>query len=230
MKTIFLSYHYDAPNKELARHVEELVESHNLRAVTGDALGGNGLTDGIKAEIARADGLVALLTRAQPTIDGQWLTHPYCASELQYARSIGKPAIALLETGVTPQGLFQEHEYIAYDAAAPLPAFLKLSRTLWRWKFNAGRILTLQVIPEDTAQEIWDKQAECQWQYRLLSPLDESEWRAAKARKQPGGLYLYCQVPEDAPLIEVRIQCSTRLWTSDAMPFHLPVTLVGAGA
>jgi hypothetical protein len=165
MKTIFLSYHYDAPNKELARHIEDLVESHNLRAITGDALGGNGLTDGIKAEIARADALVALLTRAQPTPDQQWFTHPYCASELQYARSIGKPAIALLETDVKPQGLFQENEYVAYDAAVPLPAFLKLSRTLWRWKLNAGRILKLQAIPQDTAQEIWTKQAECQWQY-----------------------------------------------------------------
>ena|SRR5687767_10560453 len=227
MKTIFLSYHYDAPNKDLAGQVEELVESHNLRATTGDVLGGNALTDALKEDIARADALVALLTRAQQLAGGAWITHPFCTSELQYARSIGKPAIALLEAGIEPQGLFQENEYIQYVAATPLPAFLKLSRTIWRWKLDAGRILKLQVIPQDTAQEIWTKQAECQWQYRLLNGLEESAWKAAKARKEPGGLYLYVQVPDDTTLIEVRIQCPTRLWTSDAIPFHMPVTVVG---
>ena len=227
MNTVFLSYHYDEPNTKLATKVQQLVESHNLRPFTGDNLGGDALTDALKAEIQKGDALVALMTRAQQFANGDWATHAFCESELQYARSVGKPCIALLETGVKTKGLFQEHEYIAYDPADPLAAFLKLSRTIGRWKLAAGRILKLQVIPHETATEIWSNQAQCQWQYRLISGLTESDWRNAKARKEPGGLYLYVQVPDDITQIEVRIQCPTKLWASEAIHFHMPVTVVG---
>src|SRR5262249_43852379 len=106
------------------------------------------------------------------------------------------------------------HEYIAYDPAYPLPAFLRarckisslaggrergrpagrgavcrdqcfsgehpvglfadrtrlelifqrtlhLSRTIGRWKIAAGRVLKLQVVPPETATQIWAVQSPC---------------------------------------------------------------------
>jgi hypothetical protein len=106
MKDIFLSHHYDneGPNIKLARQVENLLESHNLRAVTGDVLAGGILTSEIQQQIAEADGLVALLTRRDAVADGSWTTHPFCLAELQHARTISKPAIALVEDGVKDCG------------------------------------------------------------------------------------------------------------------------------
>jgi hypothetical protein len=226
MNLIFLSYHYDEPNTKLAKEIEQLVESHNLRPFTGDSFGGNALTDGLKADIKKADALVALLTKAEKYVSGEWATHQFCLTEVQHARNIHKPCIALLETGIKPpSGLFQEHEYIVYDPADPLPAFLKLSRAIGRWKLAAGRVLKLQVVPPEAATQIWAEQSQCQWQYRLLSGLEESEWREAKARKEPGGLYLYVRVPDDTTLIEVRIQCPNKRWASEAIPFHVPVSV-----
>ena len=230
MNTVFLSYHYDELNTKLANKVQQLVESHNLRPFTGDNLGGGALTDELKKEIRKADALVALMTKAQQYNNGEWATHPFCLSELQYARSASKPCIAFLENGIKPHGLFEEHEYIAFDPADPLPAFLKLSRTVGRWKVTAGRILKVQVVPQETATEIWSNKAQCQWQYRLVpSDLSESDWKEAKTvRKEPGGLYLYVQVPDDTTMIEVRIQCSHKLWASETIPFHMPITVVVA--
>lgn len=239
MKTLFLSYHYDEPNTGLAKQVEQLVESHGLRAVTGDVLGGRRLTDEIKEQIAKADGLIALLTRSQPLPDGSWTTHLFCQSELQHARSLDGsvvgtsrrtyPAIALVENGVPTSGLVQDHEHIPFDSSRPLPAFLRLSETIAKWKHRAGRWLTLQVAPDDIVKEISSQGTSVAWEYRLWNGGDETEWLAAKPRVEPGGLFVWVRVPDDTMLIEIRARAQARAWQSAATPFHTRVTLAGRG-
>lgn len=227
MKDVFVSYHYDegGVNAKLVKQVEDLLESHNLRAVTGDVLAGGAVTPEIQRQIEDADALVALLTRRDSLKNGTWTTHPFCVAELQHARTIGKPAIGVVEEGVQVLGLFQEYEYIKFTSAEALPAFLKLSRTIWRWKLRAGRTLKIQLIPENVAQEIWASRASCSWEYRLASGIKDTDWQRAKPRKEPGGLFLYVQVPDDTVLIEVRIKSPIKLWSSDATPFQTPLIL-----
>src|SRR5262245_27998140 len=148
MRDVFLSYHYDEPNTRIARQIEELLESHNLRATTGDVLGGGVLTDEIKRQIDEADALIALVTRNQQLANGGWTTHEYVKNEVQHARDTKKPAIALVEQGVDVTGLYKENEFIPYIPSQALPAFLKLSRTIRSWKNRAGRTIKLQLLPE----------------------------------------------------------------------------------
>jgi len=138
MRDVFLSYHYDEPNTRIARQIQDLLESHRLRATTGDTLGGGTLTEAIKRQINEADALIALLTRNQRLANGSWTTHEYVRTELQHARGAEKPAIALVEQGVDVSGLYKENEFIPYAPADALPAFLKLSRTIWSWKNRSG--------------------------------------------------------------------------------------------
>jgi hypothetical protein len=226
VKDIFLSYHYDDPNTRLARQVEDLLESHSLRATTGDVLAGGVLTEEIKKQIGEADGLIALVTRNQELAGGKWISYPYVHNELQHARGLTKPAIALVEAGVDVTGLYKENEYIPYSPADALTAFLKLSRTVWRWKLRAGRILKLQLLPEALATELWKNRNQvASWEYRLSSGLRQTEWEKARPEKEPHGLFLYVRVPDDTMLIEVRIVGAGKAWTSDAMQFHTPVSL-----
>lgn len=110
MNKIFVSYHYDDPNKGLAAIVNDLLDGHSLRFTTGGPLGGGELTPTIKGQIEDADALIALLTRRDNLGNGKWTTYDFCKTELQHARSLGKNAIAIVETGVDVQGLYQEHE------------------------------------------------------------------------------------------------------------------------
>jgi hypothetical protein len=233
MEKIFLSYHYDdGPNRELARQVEELLETHAVLVVTGEALGGGSLTPEIKKEIEGADALVALLTRNQEVpATGKWTTHPWCAGELQYARDLAepRPAIALVEEGVDVSGLYKEHEYIRYDADRPLPAFLKLSKTLFRWRKRFGRTLKIQLLPEHVARDHWAQRNACQWEYRLTSGMQETEWRRGRPQDEPGGLFLYVRVPDDTMMIEVRIVRQGKAWGSKTASFYMPVSLVEEG-
>ena len=228
MKSVFLAYRYDEPNKRLARDVRELVESHGLKAATGETLGGDELTAGLKHQIETADALIALLTRRKALKGGGWATHEFAKSELQHARGVNKPAIALVEDGVDVSGLYKENEFISLVGTKPLPAFLRLSRTLALWKESAGRSVKIQLLPEPIAQEIGPKYDQCAGEYRLLSGATETEWRPAKFRREPGGLYLFVHVPEDTMdtmLIEVRIKYGHKAWVSCATPFYVPLPL-----
>jgi hypothetical protein len=222
---VFLSFRYDDAGKQLARLVEDLLESHSLRATTGDVLGGEILTPEIQRQIEDADALVALLTRRDQLQNGSWTTHPFCLQELQHARGKGKPAVAIVEDGVAMGGFEQQYEYIPYNAEQLLPTFLKLSRTIRKWKQRVGRTIKIQVEPPDVAQEVWVNRANCVWEYRLSSGLRETEWQATKARREANGLFVFVQVPDDTWMIEVRARSGKRAWVSDATPFLLPVRM-----
>ncbi len=227
MRDVFLSYHYDEPNTKIARQIEDLLESHNLRATTGDVLAGNSLTEEIKRQIVEADAMIALLTCNQQLANGSWTTHEYVKSELQHARSTHKPAIALVEQGVDVTGLYNDNEFIRYAHADALAAFLKLTRTIWSWKNRSGRTVKLQLLPEATATEIWtNRNGATQWQYRLSSGIRETSWQKAFPRKEPYGLFLFVQVPDDAMSIEVRVTADGKSWVSDSTQFLMPVPLV----
>src|SRR3954452_919520 len=227
MRDVFLSYHYDELNTAIARRIEDLLESHNLRATTGDVLGGGVLTNEIKRQIDEADALIALFTRSQQLANGSWTTHEYVKNEVQHARAAEKPAIAFVEQGVDITGLYKENEFIPYTPTDALPAFLKLSRTIWSWKNRAGRIIKLQLLPEVVATDIWKSRGGgIEWQYRLSSGLRDTGWQKAYPRKEPYGLFLFVQVPDDTMSIEVRVVAGGKSWVSDATQFLMPVPLV----
>jgi hypothetical protein len=227
MKEIFLSFHYDdGVNHRLAGQVEQLVESHGIRAVTGDVLGGNELTQEIKNQIAEADALVALLTRDQPMPNGDWTTFQYPLTELQHARGIAKPAMALVEDGVKVGGLLAANEFIPYKADAPLTAFLRLSRTIGRWRLEAGSATKVQITPNEVAQELWAVNEQCRWEYRLSKEDHETPWKPAKARREPSGLYVLVRVPDPTMLLEIRVTGPARNRSSVATPLATAVTPV----
>ena len=65
MRDVFLSYRYDDVNTKLAKENEELLQSHNLAAVTGDTLGGEIVTPEVLKQIEEADAFIAMLTRRE---------------------------------------------------------------------------------------------------------------------------------------------------------------------
>jgi len=225
VRDVFLSYRYDDANKELARKAEALLESHSLRAVTGDVLGGEAVTPELLRQIEEADGLVALLTRREELAGGGWTTHQFCLDELKHARSKGRPAIALLEDGVETGGMFQEHEYIGFSIADPLPAFLKLSRTLWHWKRRGGRIQRVQVLPSPLTQELYDKGRGCKWEYRISNGFRDSDWMEVEPRREGQGVFLLVRIQEDTTLIDVRTEEQGQRRASGFVPLQVPVSL-----
>jgi len=224
VRDVFLSYRYDPPNIDLARRVEDLLESHSLRPVTGDVLGGEAITPALLRQIEEADALVALLTQRDALAAGGFTTHPFCLDELKHAREKSKPAIALLEEGVQLGGMYQDHEFIPFRTADALPAFLKLSRTLWRWKLRAGRIQRVQMLPTPLTQDLYTKGKSCHWDYRVSNGTRDSDWFTTEPRKEGQGVFLLVRVAEDSTLVEVRVQDQGTEKTTGFVPLHIPVS------
>lgn len=215
----FLAYRFGDEDRELVGKIETLLNSHDVKVVTGARLGGRVLTPAIKERIASADALVALMTRREPSgASGRWKTHPWVQRELAHARALKKLTIALLEGGVRiPSGLGQ-HERIALHRENPADALLALSETVRLWKEELGNPRRLLIKPDAVGQELLAT-AGLLCRYRFVSPQGiRSTWKLSDPILQPGATVLYVDgVRSDEYCIEVQVLKNRRVaWTSMA--------------
>jgi hypothetical protein len=205
--------------------VDTLLESHGLRVISGEVLGGGWLTDEIKARIQKSDALVALMTRRSvpPDYGG---THPWVVDEFKHAKHLQKSAIALVEPGVSVVGAYQDAERIEYDRQDGLKAFLKLSRTIGLWKSQAGRLLKVQLLPQSLADQIAAASGNALCKYCFYDTEGtQGHWRNASAVPEGDGTYLYLKGVTEEVRIQVRVELEGRVWFSRALPQGMPVEL-----
>jgi hypothetical protein len=87
-------------------------------------------------------------------------------------------------------GAYKENERIDYDPETPLKTFLKLSKTIGLWKAKAGRLVKVQVLPEQAADEIAAGNGTASCKYRLYAyDGAPSEWYDARAVPEGNGTY-----------------------------------------
>jgi len=223
---VFLAYSFRPANDQIVRQVDRLIRSHGLLPVTGEVLGGEGLTPEVQALIAQSDALVSLLTRDQKIQNKKsWIPTEWVRDELKSARDRKQPAIAMVETGVEIKGMFAENEYIPFDRAAPCEALIKLSQTIGRWKETAGRSLEIRLLPDAAAQMASQQTAICQ--YRLTRQLEKpGDWKDGRVARRPGGVFLIVQGAKLDELIEVKVvEGEAARWRSDEAPQWVHVEL-----
>jgi hypothetical protein len=226
MRAVFLSCHFGDADRELVRQVESLLESHSLRVITGEVLGGEALTQEIMTRIEKkADALVALMTKRETQDNNVGGTHSWVVDEFKHAKGQKKRAIAMVAPGVDVKGAYTEYERIDFDPAQPLKAFLKLSKTLGYWKAEAGRVIRAQVLPTELATKI-AANGDCHCRFRLHAPDGTAgEWREAPSRPEGDGTYIYLNGVTDDALIQVRIEVGGAVWTSRVLAQWMPVEL-----
>jgi hypothetical protein len=203
MRTVFLSHSFADRDRALVTHVESLLRSHGLVAVNGKNLGGGGLTPEIAHRIEGCDAMVALLTQREGEAPG--VTHPWVLQEFGHARLKGMPAIGVYEAGVPPAASDAGHERIDFDPADPIPAVVRLSETVGEWKRSSGRLLKVMVMPNDVAQPLGAKADQVRCECRFLIRGEDTPWRAAKVRREVGGVFVILRVPDDVEAVQIRM-------------------------
>lgn len=229
MKRVFLAYSFRDEDRELVTFVEHLLASHDVLAVTGEAVGGGGITPTVQSRIQASDGLIALLTRGDPLAEGGWTTHPWVRDELIHARGFGKPAIALCENGVPTAGMYSDHERIDFARDRVLDALLALSRTLGEWRRRSGRTLKVQILPEDVAAKLGAGNGAVQCRYRFIAGDNVHEWQDARPIPEVGGTFVYVRGVQDHFLIQLEVGVGPTRWYSPATSQFLPVLLRAGG-
>jgi hypothetical protein len=219
MKTVFLSHNF-AENRDLIAAVEALIESVGLWPRLGDVLGGDVVPEAVKELIEHSDACVALATPRAQVAGGTWVTHPWVHDELLIARTVGIPAIALVDRQVKLEGALAPYEHIDYDPMNPLPAMAKLARTLALWK-GPGRQLKVLVLPSAVAQAVARDPDRVSCRYRYYGPRGtKTAWQEAMVVPREGGPVIHLEGAQDDHFVEVKLTVGRSCWTTPAVaPF-----------
>jgi len=227
MKKIFVSFFFQQ-DSDLAKAVEQLLASHNIRSVTGKRLGGGALTEEVKSLIDQSDGLVALVTREKKIQGAGWTTRQSVQYELNHARDKNIRTIALIQEGIDLGFAYAELEWIRLDRGNPFEAFLALSETIGIWKRQAGRIIKVQILPQDISVAISQNGTFACFS-RFLVEGRPTPWRETTPRAEEGGTFLYVDGVADDVLIEVKVEGPGNLWQSPATSQWMRVNLMNKG-
>jgi hypothetical protein len=219
MQQVFLSFTYNPhpdhadETEELRRRVSMVIESMDLRVVTGEDLGGEALTPEIQARIEKCDALVALVTPWKDRL-GNKIAPPWVDQEFTYAKAKNKRAFRISHPDYAGAGMFAAHEYVTYSADRMADTLLKLMKTLALWRRESGRPMEIEIAP-DAAGAHFDPARVRDCEFQLFRNYEESDWRKAKIWPQPGGLYAYLPGVPDQAKLRLRLQLDNETWQSD---------------
>src|SRR5215813_1364900 len=218
MDRVFIAHRFDELDRALASEVEDLLTSYELHATTGRLLGGDDLDDTVKKKIDEADAVIALMTRRDKLAEGEvWVTHPWVVNEYDYAVAKNKRAIAVVESGVRWTGMHGGREHIQFDRDQQNAALLRLSKTVAKWKSDAGRRMKIQIV----SKTLKLSEAGYNYEYRFRQDGDAKPWQAGKAQEESGGVFVYIDgVSSDRVLLQIRVidARTGQVWTSAATP------------
>ena len=190
-RKIFLAFSYQSDfDKNLANDVQALITSHGLKTETGEVLGGDEIPAAVRSTIEKCDGLVALLTRRQELANGNWTTHDWVRDEINFARAQNKKALAIIESGVAINGMYQYHERVPFERDQEAYLLLSISEQLRLWKDAWGKACEVRLQPDDIAGHAL-RVAAGVW-FRTYSVDDGySDWKPIQAVGRPGGVFVH---------------------------------------
>lgn len=218
MQRVFLSYSFRDADREPARWVRTVLESHGIRAITGEALGGGGLTATVKARIDQSDAFVGIWTRREAIDEAgtKFRTSNWLIEEANYARHSKKPTVLLVEEGVDASGMWEAHERLAFSRDRPLEAILRFGQTLGVWRDEHGRIVEVRLTPDDIARKAAQPGSGYECHYRLHRGHEVGEWTRANVRSHSGGVLTHLFGVTDDQLFEIWLKSPNDSWMAPA--------------
>lgn len=219
MQQVFLSFTYKPhpdhvdETEDLRDRVSTVIESMDLRVVTGEDLGGEALLPEIERRIEKCDALVALVT---PWKDGQGqkIAPPWVIDELGYARGQKKRTFRITHRNYAAQGAGAAFEYATYAPGQMTEALIKLLKVLSLWRKTDGRPMEVEIAPGAGGQH-FDPVRVQDCEFQLIRNYEETDWRKAKVWPQPGGLYAYLPGVPDQAKLRLRLLVDNETWQSD---------------
>ncbi len=220
---IFLGYGYHDRDRWIEDLVAPIIEAFGAEVVDGKEIYGQDLSEGVRMKIRSCDGLIAFLTRRDPTKDNRWTTHRWVTDELACAITSKIHVLEVLETEIDDQrGMAGDRQYIPYDENGRERCLVELVKAIGAW--CRSTTVRLKLLPEDVVREIRpvlnDPRVKCS--YRFLEGSRPSDTFDVRMLPVTGGLVIDVNdVPIGQPLIQVEVTAPGKSWTSDFQPVGL---------
>lgn len=213
---IFVAFGYNPRDSWIEQMVFPIVESFGSEVLSGEAMQGEQLSQGVLERIGNSDALIAFTTRRDPLQNGKWTTHKWVQQELSAAIAKGMPVAEVRETEVDPQvGVDGDRQRITYEEANRDKCLVELVQTIGRW--HASVFVDLQLLPKEFIEAMRPllKNPRLKCQYKLMERNRETGPFNATIKPIKGGLFMTASnVPRDA-LIQIFVECDDKSWSSD---------------
>jgi len=226
MDSIFVATSFHEADRDLVEQIHSIVAAFGVQPVAGRNAGGQQLEEAIKEKIKNCDGLVALFTKRNEG-DG-FPTHPWVMGEYGHALSITKPALAIVDTGLDWNAMYQGRARIELDAAHAERAMLSLVRELGEWKRNAGTTLTAILTSVEVLKRHWEDPGSFAVQYRTFARAKHDDWRSTRHFYRDGQALVISLpgIPTPDHLVEMEVTSGQKKWRSTAVRQYVPVELI----
>jgi len=229
MRSVFVSFPFRPNNTVLRDHAVRLIESFDLRVITGQSLGGGALQASIFKLVDSADALIAFFAKTDKLEKSGWGSTAWVKDEFAHAKGREKPCIALVEQGVKHGGAYAADEYIPFKRSDPAGYLLRLAETLGTWKRQAGRVLKIQILPDEVATSLGLRDVQCKYRFYVPATDTRTSWRVANVVSEPGGVFAYLRGFSEESLLEVEVSHGPTLWRSRATSGWSQVEVVSVG-
>jgi hypothetical protein len=214
---IFVAYGYNERDKWVPSLVFPIIKAFGDEVITGEELQGEQITDSVIKEIKQSDALMAFVTKRQKIDETQWTTHRWVTDEISQALAYKKLVAEIREIGVDEQGgIASDRQRITYNDNERDKCLVDIVRTLGKWHSNDT--VKLQLLPEDCVQAIRPllRNPGLRCTYKILnSEGDLSEEIPATVLPVTGGLFVHAKNIPRMSLIQIRVECAGKLWTSN---------------
>jgi|ERR1700685_1016706 len=211
---IFVAYGYNSRDKWIEDSIQPIVEAFGSEFVHGGDLGGQPITEGVRALINSSDALLAFATRRDALANDQFTTHRWVTDELAYAIGQGKQQVVeVREEGVLDQGgIVGDRQRITYRDDDRVRCLVEVIKVLGRWHRRSTR--RFQLVPDDLVRPHLSKPYfKCR--YRVLEGAIESLPREVPVQRIQGGLFIAAAGLSANSLLQVEVVTDQKVLCSD---------------
>ncbi|WP_428663054.1 hypothetical protein [Runella sp.] len=216
---IFVAFGYNARDRWIRELVFPIIKAFGHEVISGEEIQGQILSEAVRANIRKSDGLIAFLTRrGENAENGIWPTHRWVVEELAIAIESRRLVVEVRETGVDPQGgIAGDRQRIEYDENRRDQCLVDIVTTLGNWNQNVQ--VKMQLLPDDFCTQIRPliNNPYLRCTYRLYIDNNESEEYPTKILPLPGGLSVQVFNVQRGALIQVKVMTNNAIWISDYM-------------
>ncbi len=214
---IFVAYGYNERDKWIPDLVFPIIKAFGNEVITGEELQGEQITDAVIREIRQSDALMAFVTRRQKIDETRWTTHRWVTDEISHALAYKLFVAEIRELGVDDQGgIVGDRQRITYNEKERDKCLVDIVKTLGKWHSNDT--VKLQLLPDECVQTIRPllRNPDLRCTYKILNNDGElSDEIPTTILPITGGLFIHARGVPRLSLIQIRIDCSGKAWTSN---------------
>lgn len=211
---VFLGFGYNAKDGWVNELVIPFLQTLGCEVLTGEAMQGDNLKEGVLERIAEADVCIGLLTkRDDPDGDGIFTTHKWVVQELSAAAALKKTSFEIREHGVENQaGLLGSTQFFIFEDKAEL--LLQIAQFVMKEKSKLA-FKTFMLLPQSFSDAIKPALKFTTCKYRFWHKGKEYEPQKANLLKMPAGFSVIIRnIPSDDALLELTVESPGGTWSS----------------